>query len=314
MECLSICIYSRCIKKSSEFSRGRSPYTIIYTHTLAYRDLLSGNKKRFCLATDTIKVLCSCGWTSARSPGHLQNAAHPQLIGRWGWMDGHVFSDCGRGGGREVVESWGILYSLTRGWAEGPRQQQLPPFWRHKTKRAPLVPPASGPPSLPQGRVHQPSERTPSILPSLPLPACPVLFVQPGRITGSKPPWTNCFHLRPTFFDDALTNMVGIKPSANNEVKWYKKSPEKQGQPAALIICWERWGHCSAWMPAPHWHTRVCAGMLGCRMYYGNTVQLLHMRLCLSYFLEKLHQLNWPPCPDTFLSQGTLGEESVISA
>lgn len=63
-------------------------HTRTHTHTLACGDLLSGNKERFCLATDTIKVLSSSGWTSARSPGHLQNTAHPQLIRRWRWMDG----------------------------------------------------------------------------------------------------------------------------------------------------------------------------------------------------------------------------------
>lgn len=50
-------------------------------------------------------------------------------------------------------------------------------------------------------------------------------------------------------------------------------------------------------------------------MYYGNMVQLPQMRdSALSYFLEKLHRLNQPPCPDTFLSQRVLGEESVLSA
>lgn len=33
--------------------------------------------------------------------------------------------------------------------------------------------------------------------------------VRRGPDRRPKPPWTNCFHLRPTFLDDALTNRVG---------------------------------------------------------------------------------------------------------
>lgn len=188
-------------------------------HTLAYRDLLSGNKKRFCLATDTIKVLSSSGWTSARSPGHLQNTAHPQLIWHWRWMDGYVWVSDGRfvgedEGGRLSRDGGGggvVLYSLTRGRAEAHRQQQLPPFWRHKTKRAPSVPLASGPPSLPQGESAPVPRALPSIL------ASPLFLFLAGAVCSArqnnvkqgpdprpKPPWTNCFHLRPTFLDDPV--------------------------------------------------------------------------------------------------------------
>lgn len=66
-------------KKSSEFNRGKPPPTpphthdYLHTHTHAQarslnRDLLSGNKKLLCLATDT-KVFSSSGWTSVSSPG-----------------------------------------------------------------------------------------------------------------------------------------------------------------------------------------------------------------------------------------------------
>lgn len=86
--------FSRCIKKAQSLAEA-DPLLFLNNylhthHTLAYRDLLSGNKKRFCLATDTIKVLSSSGWMTARSPGHLQNTAHPQLIWHWRWMDGYV--------------------------------------------------------------------------------------------------------------------------------------------------------------------------------------------------------------------------------
>lgn len=88
VECLSICINGRCIKKkkkkkSSEFNRGKPPptpppHTRLFTHTRTHtqarslnRDLLSGNKKLLCLATDT-KVFSSSGWTSVSSPGLWQ--------------------------------------------------------------------------------------------------------------------------------------------------------------------------------------------------------------------------------------------------
>lgn len=188
MECLSICIYSRCIKKAQSLAEADPLLFLnnyLHTLTLAYRDLLSGNKKRFCLATDTIKVLSSSGWTSARSPGHLQTLHTPSWSDTGdGWTG--MWVSGGRFVGEEGVERWGILYSLTRGWAEAPAQQQLPPFWRHKTKRAPSVPPASGPPSLPRGRAHQSPERSPQSSPPLSSSSCPVLFVQPGRITWSR--------------------------------------------------------------------------------------------------------------------------------
>lgn len=118
-------------KKAQSLAEADRLLTQLFTHAHSLTGIFfSGNKKRFCLATDTIKVLSSSGWTSARSPGHLQNAAHPQLM--WRWMDGRAcVSEClwerrEVGGGGEA--GGGILYSFTRGWAEGPRQQQLPPF------------------------------------------------------------------------------------------------------------------------------------------------------------------------------------------
>lgn len=131
------------------------------------------------------------------------------------------------------------------------------------------------------------SAPVPRALPSI--LASPLFLFLPGAVCSArqnnvkqgpdqrpKPPWTNRFHLRPTFLDAALTNRVGIKPSANNEVKLYKKKkPRKQGQTGALIICWERW----AIVPP---ESLDCAAlthssMQGCRMYYGNAVQLAQM-------------------------------------
>lgn len=161
-------------------------HTLARAHTLAYRDLLSGNKKRFCLATDTIKVLSSSGWMSGSlswaSTKHFTPPADLALE-----MDGRVClsewrSFRGRGGGREVVERWGE--SVQSHPREAPRQQQLSPFWQHKTKRAPSVPPASGPPSLPLCTSPPSAPLNPS--PPLTSSPCPVLFVLPGRITWSR--------------------------------------------------------------------------------------------------------------------------------
>lgn len=44
-----------------------------------------------------------------------------------------------------------------------------------------------------------------------------------GPNSRPKPPWTNCFHLRPIFFEDATSNSAGMKMSANNEVRSNKK-------------------------------------------------------------------------------------------
>lgn len=87
---------------------------------------------------------------------------------------------------------------------------------RRKKERVPVVPLACGPPSLLQ-RVYQ-SNVTPTPLPHhspLPLPA-PLLFVQPGRITGGRgqdwrPNHTGptSFHLRLTFLNHPLTELGG---------------------------------------------------------------------------------------------------------
>jgi len=166
-------------KKKAQFSRGRSHYTVIYTHahSLAHRDL-SGNKKRFCLATDTIKVLSSSDWTSARSPGHVQNAARTPAPHQ---LHGHVcVRDCGRRRRGRMPESWEIQNSVTQGWVEGPRRQQLPSFWWYKTTKKGFL--QATQPAAGEEGAHQSSERSPLFLS---LPACTMLFVQPGRITGN---------------------------------------------------------------------------------------------------------------------------------
>lgn len=187
MECLSTCINSRCIKKAQSVAEVDPPSLFkqfIYTHahTLACRDLLSGNKKRFCLATDTIKGLSSSGWTSARSPGHPQNMACPPAD-RALEMDGRVRVNELDGCCFFVrAERWGGGSCTVSEW-RGPQTTAAPILTaREKEKRAPSVPPASGPPSLPQ-RVYQspppPSSRPLNPrLPSLPLPARCCLFSQ----------------------------------------------------------------------------------------------------------------------------------------
>lgn len=103
------------------------------------------------------------------------------------------------------------------------------------------------------------------------------------------------------------------RSSANNEVKIAqkerKKEARKQRQTAALIICWELWGHCSAWMPALHWHTLVCAVMWGCRIYYyGNTLPHAHTRMRLFCLFQSSYT-----CVQAFLSQKVVEEESMVS-
>lgn len=186
-------------KKSSELSWGRSPSsfrTIIYTrtrthtHTLAYRDLLGGNKKRFCLATDTIKSSFPLAGRLLALLGFNKTLHTPS----WSCTGDGWTGMCAREWVTVVLwdrregacwEIGGLLYCLTRGRAEAPRQQQLPPFWLHRTKRAPSVPLASRPPSLLRVRVHQspPYKRSPQSSPALASSPSPVLFVQPGRKT-----------------------------------------------------------------------------------------------------------------------------------
>lgn len=192
-------------KKSSELSWGRSPSsfgTIIYTrtrththtHTLAYRDLLGGNKKRFCLATDTIKSSFPLAGRLLALLGFNKTLHTPS----WSCTGDGWTGMCVREWvtvvvwDRRVGACWeigGLLYCLTRGRAEAPRQQQLPPFWLHRTKRAPSVPLASGPPSLLRVRAHQspPSAPLNPRHPLLPLPARCCLFSQAEKLrTGAE--------------------------------------------------------------------------------------------------------------------------------
>lgn len=144
----------------------------------------------------TIEVLSSSDWTSARSPGHLQNTACPQLI--WGWMAGYVWvcvcewrSFYGRGRGR-VERFW------VRGGARGGGVQSQPTAGRGlQTTTAALIltapnkkgsPPvlvAPGPPRVIGGGVG--------------ISSCPM-----GPDLRPKPPGLTALHLRPTFSDDAL--------------------------------------------------------------------------------------------------------------
>lgn len=136
------------------------------------------------------------------------------------------------------VERWGGGSCTVSQW-RGPQTTTAAPILtaREKEKRAPSVPPASGPPSLPQ-RVYQSSPpalwQTPQSSPPLSSSSCLLLFVQPGRITwdggrtrGPKPPRTNCFHLRPTFLDDALTNRVGRQLCPKMKLNYTKQVQRK---------------------------------------------------------------------------------------
>ena len=327
MECLSICIYSRCIKKAQSLAEADPPLFLnnyLHTRTLACRDLYSGNRKRFCLATDTIKVLSSSGWTSARSPGHLQNTAQPQLIWHWRWMDGHVWvSD-----GRFVVEERGS-WEMGDPCSVPPEGGQRPPL---RTTAAPILTVLNKKGSLCTSGVWatQPAAgkrapvpwALPSILASplflfLPAAVCSAMQnnVRQGPDLRPKPPWTNRFHLRPTYLDEALTNRVGIKLSPNNEVKRYRKrSPENRGR----LELWSSAGNAGAIVLT---ECLDCTDTLECVRACGSVICIMvtrhSQRTCDAlpfFFLEKRHRLNQPPCPDTFLSQGILGEESALSA
>lgn len=133
-------------------------------------------KSAFCLATDTIKVLSSSsGGTSARS--HSTPPADVALE-----MDGRVcVGECGRGwrelrdGGSRTVSPKG-----GRAGSRGPQTTTAAPILTApNTKRAPSVPPASGPPSLPACQWGRVLQSPPSaLLNPLPLPAGCCLFSQ----------------------------------------------------------------------------------------------------------------------------------------
>lgn len=143
-----------------------------------------------------------------------------------------------RGEGGRMLRDWGSCTVSPEGGRRPLDNNSCPHSDGTKQKkRAPSVPHASGPPSLLRGECTSPlsAPLNPRLPSSSPLPAClPACLTDclPGAVCSArqnngkqgpdprpKPPWTNCFHLRPTFLDDALTNGVGIKPSANNEVK-----------------------------------------------------------------------------------------------
>lgn len=177
-------------------------------------------------------------------------------------------------------------------------------------KKAPPVPPASGPPSLPRRRGHQSPEWSPQSSPPLSSSSCPLLFVQPGRITWgrgqTRGPNHPGFHLRPTFLDDALTNRVGIKPCPKMKLNDTKKAQKTGtdcsfdhllGTPGPLFCL-------NAWTALTHWSVCGHAGMS--HVLWEHSAATAHATLCLFSFLEKLHWLNQCQCPDTFLSQELL--------
>lgn len=106
----------------------------------------------------------------------------------------------------------------------GPQTTTAVPILTAQNKKGSLC--TSGVWATQPAAVHQSPERTPQSFTSphflsLPGAVCSARQnnVKQGPDLRPKTPWTNCFHLRPTFLDDTLTNRVGIKPSANNEVK-----------------------------------------------------------------------------------------------
>lgn len=177
-------------KKSSEFSWGRSPslfkQLFTHTHTLTGISLVEIESAYAWQLTQKHSSLPLAGRLLALL-GVYKTLHTPSWSGTGdGWTGLCEWEMVGLWERREVVERWGILYSLSRGRAEAPRQQQLPPFWWHKQKGLPSAAPASGPPSPPQGKVHHSPERSPQSSPPLSSSSCPVLFVQPGRITWSR--------------------------------------------------------------------------------------------------------------------------------
>lgn len=178
-------------KKSSEFSWGRSPslfkQLFTHTHTLTGISLVEIESAYAWQLTQKHSSLPLAGRLLASAPGHLQNTAHPQLIWHWRWMDGSVWMGDGRFVGEEGV-CWAMrdpVQSQPRAGG-GPQTTTAAPILMAQTKRAPSAAPASGPPSPPQGKVHHSPERSPQSSPPLSSSSCPVLFVQPGRITWSR--------------------------------------------------------------------------------------------------------------------------------
>lgn len=186
MECLSICIYSRCIRSFEVKLRPISPpllnnYLHIHTQgsrSVAIKDFLPGNStippspQAGCLL-----ALLGIYKTTAKTPADL-------ALEISGYRVPQCVCVCLRRGGRMgvvlVYVGGGQRWEPVRGspWGSGgPRQQQLPSFCQGQ-KGLPCTP-ASGPPSQ-----RDREGVSPPYL-SLP-PSPPVLFVQPGGITQSR--------------------------------------------------------------------------------------------------------------------------------
>lgn len=107
---------------------------------------------------------------------------------------------------------WDFCTVSLEGGQWPPRQQQLPLFWQHKTKWAPSLPPASGPPSLPQRKTAPVHCTLSSIHPSIPLHGAVCSAKQNNVKQSPNYPGLTAFTCDPHSLDEALTNRVGIKP------------------------------------------------------------------------------------------------------
>lgn len=159
MECLSICINSRCIKKAQSLAEAdpASLFKQLFTHTHTLTGIsLVEIESAYAWQLTQKTLLPSSGWTSARAPGHLQKHCTPpaDLAPE---MDGRVcvngrWSVCGRGG-RSLSDEGSCTVSA-EGGQRPPDNNSCPHSDGTNKKRAPSAAPASGPPSPPQGKVH----------------------------------------------------------------------------------------------------------------------------------------------------------------
>lgn len=174
-------------------------HTYARTHSLAGISSVAIKRKRFCPATDTMKSSLPLAGRLLALLSIYKTLHTPSWCGD-GWMDGWVSDERRRGG---VVERWGSCTVSPEGERRPPDNNSCPHSDGIQQKELPLYLRRLGHPAC------RGSERTPRFL-SLPGNVCSARRNNVKQGPGSRI-WTNCFHLRPTFSEDALWSRVGIK-------------------------------------------------------------------------------------------------------
>lgn len=122
---------------------------------------------------------------------------------------------------------WDFCTVSLKGGQRPPDNNSCPYSGSTKQNGLPLYPQRLGHPACHRGRLHQSTVRSPQFTPLfLSLPSAVCSAKQNNVKQSPNYPGLTAFTCDPHSLDEALTNRVGIKPSAYNEVKWYKKSPK----------------------------------------------------------------------------------------